>query len=312
MLNITSGKIQRAQKVVIYGAEGIGKTTLAAKFPNPLFIDTEGGSSHLDVRRLEIDDDWNELVHTVREVAASPDVCSTLVLDTADWAEQLCIRDLCKKYKKDSLEDFGYGKGYTYVSEEFMRLLEACDAVIASGINVVVTAHAKMRKFEQPDEMGAYDRWEMKLTRQTAPLIKEWCDMLLFCNYKTYVVNSQSDKQKAQGGKRVMYTNHHPCWDAKNRHDLEDMLEMEYEKIAYIFSKKAAEPKANLKDELKKKLEEAGVTTDELQNLVTAKGHYPETASIEDYNDDFIKRWVFVHWDAIISTIKNNKTKEND
>jgi len=53
MLKITDGKIKRAQKVVLYGSEGIGKSTFAAKFPNPLFIDTEGGTSHMDVRRIE-------------------------------------------------------------------------------------------------------------------------------------------------------------------------------------------------------------------------------------------------------------------
>ena len=50
------------------------------------------------------------------------------------------------------------------MGEEFARLLGAFDTVLASGIHVVITAHAKMRKFEQPDEMGAYDRWEMKLS----------------------------------------------------------------------------------------------------------------------------------------------------
>ncbi|MBR0283530.1 MAG: AAA family ATPase, partial [Oscillibacter sp.] len=52
-LNITSGVVRRAQKVVIYGPEGIGKSTLASKFPNPLFIDTENGTQHMDVRRVD-------------------------------------------------------------------------------------------------------------------------------------------------------------------------------------------------------------------------------------------------------------------
>ena len=46
-----------------------------------------------------------------------------------------------------------------------------------------------MRKFEQPDEMGAYDRWELKLAKKVGPLVKEWADMILFANYKTTVVN---------------------------------------------------------------------------------------------------------------------------
>lgn len=164
MLNITKGKIQRAQKVVIYGPEGIGKSSLAAQFPEPLFIDTEGGTSHMDVRRIDKPKTWEELLNIVKEVVMTPGVCKTLVIDTADWAEQLIVSYLCAKYKQNSIESFGYGKGYTYMSEEFSRLLTACDYVIAVGINVVITAHAKMRKFEQPDEMGAYDRWEMKLS----------------------------------------------------------------------------------------------------------------------------------------------------
>jgi GTPase SAR1 family protein len=236
MLNITRGIVARPQKVVIYGPEGIGKTTLASQTPDPLFIDTEGGSAHLDVRRIEGLKDWEELLSTVKEVAVTKDICKTLVLDTADWAEQLAIAHILDKYKQPSIEAFGYGKGYTYIGEEFTRLLDALDMVIAGGMNVVVTAHAKMRKFEQPDEMGAYDRWEMKLTRQSAPLLKEWCDLLLFCNYETFVVSTENKTAKAQGGKRVMYTSHHPCWDAKNRHGLPDKLDLDYRYLKPIFA----------------------------------------------------------------------------
>ena len=49
---ITTGKVETAKKVVIYGPEGIGKSTLAARFPQPLFIDTEGSTKELDVARL--------------------------------------------------------------------------------------------------------------------------------------------------------------------------------------------------------------------------------------------------------------------
>ena len=50
-MNITTGKRKRAQKVVVYGTEGIGKTTFASHFPSPVFIDTEGSTDHLDVAR---------------------------------------------------------------------------------------------------------------------------------------------------------------------------------------------------------------------------------------------------------------------
>ena len=172
MLNITSGKVSRAQKIVVYGSEGIGKTTFASAFPKPLFIDTEGGTAHMDVNRLAMPDSWDGLVALIEEVSRNPGICGTLVIDTADRAEAMCIDYLCTKFKKAGLEDFGYGKGYQYLSEEYARLLTACDKLVAAGINTVFIAHAKMRKMELPDEQAAFDRWELKLSKQVAPLVK--------------------------------------------------------------------------------------------------------------------------------------------
>lgn len=54
--------------------------------------------------------------------------------------------------------------------------------------------------------------------------------MVLFANYKTIVTKIEG-KNKVQGGSRVMYTSHHPCWDAKNRYGLPDEIPMDYEAI---------------------------------------------------------------------------------
>lgn len=306
MLNILSGKINLPPKVVIYGAEGVGKSTLASQFPDPLFIDTEGSTTYMDVRRLEKPDSFTGLVDLVKAVAAEPDICKTLILDTADWAEQMCIAEVCAKYKKKGIEDFGYGKGYTYISEEFSKLLSAFDAVIKKGICVVITAHAKMRKFEQPDEMGAYDRWEMKLSKQVAPLLKEWCDMLLFCNYKTYVVSTESNTHKAQGGKRVMYTTHHPCWDAKNRHNLPEETDLDFASIAHIFS--VEQPESPALQELRRLMLKDHITADRIQWIVAKKGKYPQSVDIQGYPEEFISGWLIPNWANIVEYVNR---KEN-
>lgn len=239
-MKITKGKIQKAKKVVVYGPEGIGKSTFAARFPDPVFIDTEGSTSAMDVARLPRPTSWNKLLEEVDYIRNHPDVCRTLVVDTIDWAEQLCVDHICSIHNKKGIEDFGYGNGYVYTKEEFGRFLNRLSDVIEVGVNIVLTAHAQLRKFEQPDELGAYDRWELKLGKktqsQTSPLVKEWADMLLFCNYKTYSVATDKDgkKHKAQGGKRVMYTSHHPCWDAKNRYGLPEMCDFDYQVIKGI------------------------------------------------------------------------------
>lgn len=314
MLNITKGKIHRAQKVVIYGPEGIGKSSLAARFPDPVIIDTEGGTAHMDVRRIDKPRSWEELLSIVKEVAATAGICKTLVIDTADWAEQLITTYLCSKYKQNSIESFGYGKGYTYMAEEFSRLLSALDLVIAAGIHVVVTAHAKMRKFEQPDEMGAYDRWEMKLSKQTAPLLKEWCDMLLFCNYQTFVVTSDNDTKKAQGGKRVIYTAHHPAWDAKTRIALPEVIDLDYSKIAFAFEQErktpppAAEPEESPYEQFRQVMAESGVTEDEVRKVVADKGHYAESMPVSEYPAKFISGWLIKYWPQIVEIIDNGRS----
>lgn len=234
---ITGGVVSAPLKVVLYGVEGIGKSSFAARFPQPVFIDTEGGTGRLDVQRLPAPDSWQMLLDEAAAAAAGQVPCQTLVLDTADWAEKLCMAGVCDRFKVKGIEDIGYGKGYTYVKEDFARLLDALDKVAAAGRHVVVVAHAAVARFEQPDAVGSYDRWVMKTSKQVAPLLREWCDMLLFANYKTVVEKSgtgPSAKNKASGGRRVLYTTHNACWDAKNRFGLPDEVPFDYESIRAI------------------------------------------------------------------------------
>lgn len=243
-LKIHTGKAGGALKVVVYGPEGIGKSTLAAHFPRPVFIDTEGSTRHMDVSRTDKPSSWTMLMEQVQYIRSDPGVCSTLVIDTADWAEQLCIASICADKKLSGIEDMGYGKGYVYLAEEFGRLLNLLEEIVGRGVHVVLTAHAMMRKFEQPDEMGAYDRWELKLQKKTSALVKEWSDLLLFANYKTLSVatDDKGKKFKAQGGRRVMYTSHHPCWDAKNRLGLPEELPLDFSALAQYISNQGPVP----------------------------------------------------------------------
>lgn len=257
-MRITRGKIKSAKKVVCYGPEGIGKSTFASRFPNAVFIDTEGSTKDMEVARLPRPSSWEYLLQEIQYVKDNPDVCGSLIIDTVDWAEQLCVEHICDKHHKDGIESFGYGTGYVYTKEEFGRFLNRLEDLVEAGVNIVLTAHAHIKKFEQPDEMGAYDRWELKLGKktssQTAPLVKEWADMLLFVNYKTYsvAVDDKGKKHKAQGGKRIMYTSHHPCWDAKNRYGLPDECEFEYEVIRHIIESSEVEKKEHTRQEEKK------------------------------------------------------------
>ncbi len=343
-MEIIRGTIPGPQKVLIYGPEGIGKSYFASKFPRPVFIDTEGSTRHMDVARTPKPSSWTMLLQQVAYFKANPNEFDTLVIDTADWAEQLCKTHICAKANKDGIEDFGYGKGYTYLAEEFGRLLNLLQELIDAGMHIVLVAHATMRKFEQPDEMGAYDRWELKLEKKVYPLTKEWADLILFANYKTYVVKTDEKTAKAQGGKRVMYTTHHPCWDAKNRCDLLDELSLDYDEIKHCIISRSGQPAAFPKPEPPKSVEqqfeqiilqpepptakpepadwtdisipknipkplfdlmkEHRVMEADIQRAVASKGYYPADTPISKYDPGFVDGVLIGAWGQVHQIIK--------
>lgn len=337
-MNISNGIQPHPVKMVLYGVEGIGKSTFASKAPDPLFIDTEGSTKDLNVKRVDPSPKtWMELVTYIQEIRNSNEVfCKTLVIDTADWAERMCIRHICDKNQKSGIEDWGYGKGYTYVYEEFGKLINALTDIVNKGINVIILAHASLRKFEQPDENGSYDRYTLKLNdspkTSIANMIKEWADVVLFANYKTFVIDVDG-KKKAQGGQRVMYTTHHPAWDAKNRYGMPDELPFEFSQIERIFGaapvsvsvpvnddlpfeitddapKRCFDPQISDPDfptELRPLMMAKEVTEQEIRQAVASKGICPADMPVSKYPPDFVKGMLIAQFDKVYEQILINR-----
>lgn len=345
-MNITKGIISKPVKVCVYGVEGIGKTTFASQFPEPLFFDLDKGSAQLNVSRVTDITSWPLLLSGIKEIYDNPTICKTLVIDTADAAERMCIDYICGKFNKKGIEDFGYGAGYTYLTEEFARFLVQLDACIGQGINVVVLAHAILKTVTLPEEMGTYDHWELKLSSKTtnkvAPLVKEWADLLLFANYKTILIEDGTRK-KAAGGKRIMYTTHTTFADAKNRFSLAEELPFDYNEIARLIPNGAApsvkpmqEKKQDAKQKTVKKSEpeptvqiqdtaapatstvnatlqkvydlmkQENITEEQIRKAVAMKGYFPEDMPMKDYPADFIDGVLIGAWEQIKTFILNN------
>lgn len=345
-MKISSGRKKMPQRVVIYGPEGIGKSTLASQFPNPIVIDTEGSTFQLDVNRFDDNpSSWNMLLSQVKYINDNPNLYQTLVIDTADWAEKLTKEHIVNAKGWSSLSTPGWGEGFTELEATFGNFLNGLTAIMNKGMNVVLVAHSQIKTFTKPDEAGSYDRYELKLEKKTSALVKEWADTIIFVNYETYI--TKKDKQgkgTATGGKRVMYFSHRPAWDAKNRWGLsEDAYPLDYEVIKPFIQDEGAseqpvnapveEPKPDItekhKEDFKETNEETpfeetttvdpalqqlmnteGFTLDDVLFAIYAKGVYPYGTAYENMDESFIKGAVIGQWDGLKGFIKKIKDEK--
>lgn len=235
-LKIVRGKQAAPAKVVLYGGEGIGKTTLAAQFPDPLILDTEDGTNQLDVARVVVGD-WQTMRTAVAALAVDRQGFSTLVVDSIDWAERLLVEWVCKDNGKDSVEAFGFGKGWVMVAEQMGKFLDSLDNLVRAGMNVVLVGHSTVKRVSPPEMTEGYDRHELKLSKQVSPLVKEWADAVIFLNYRTRVVEGNDGRAKAVGGKeRFMFAERCAAFDAKNRYGLPAEMPMNIAALAPMFA----------------------------------------------------------------------------
>jgi len=260
-LNVIRGVQKAAARIVAYGTEGVGKTTLAAQFPGALILDTEGGSKRLNVARIHCPD-FMALVAAMNDLVRDAEGFETIVIDTIDSAERSLIDRVAADAGKKSIEDFGFGKGYVAVAERTSRFLALADQLIARGLNVAFIAHAAVKRVSPPDQSDGFDRYELKLVRQTAPLFKEWADLLLFCTYKMRLIEGGDGRKKGLGGReRIMFSERSAAYDAKNRYGLPAEMPMAAESLAPVFEA-AGQPVATPSDSLAATLERIAVATE--------------------------------------------------
>jgi hypothetical protein len=338
-MQLTQGIRQEPQRIVLYGPEGIGKSTLASQLPDPVFLDVEGSTSDLNVVRAPAPGSWRALVDQVGEFGRDHHGRKTLVIDTADWAEKLCIAHICASNNMTSLGgEKDFGRSYNLLEQEWCRFLDSLSRVATSGMHVCLTAHAGVKNTRQPDVDAGYDRWELKMERKTAAATKEWARTVLFLNYKTYIVEDKG-KKRGTGGHRVMYASHSPAWDAKNRCGLPDEMRMEFGEISRLFSvdMPASTPNptpplpsasgavnvtpaapstatiappvtpnltapstlGNFLGPLFELMQRDGVSEREIQLAVAKRGYYPADTPLTNYDPQFVAGKLVAYWPQV-------------
>jgi hypothetical protein len=231
-------------RYVIYGREGIGKTSLAAQMPTPLFLQMKGETgleTLIDAGQLtntphlpEITT-WIDLMDALNWILESDPPYKTLVIDALNGAERLCHEHVCQRdFDGDWSEKgfMGYMRGYEVALADWRQFLARLDAIrLKHKMTIVVLSHAKVSTFKNP-EGPDYDRFQPDVTPKTWSLTHKWADAVLFWNFEAQVAQvqenrkAQTKKGKLIGQNRILYTQNAGAYDAKNRLGLPPEIDM--------------------------------------------------------------------------------------
>ena len=229
--------VARPPRIVLYGTHGIGKSTFAAQAPNPVFIQTEEGLDAINVTAFPLCQSFEDMIDAIGSLAQEDHDFGTVVIDSADWAEQLVHKRVAKDNNVATIDAIGYGRGYKAATDYWKQLLEGLDHLRADkNMQVILLAHTQVKRFDDP-LADPYDRYQLDLHHGSASLISEWCDILMFANQQYSTVKSdvgfnQKITRAVGNGNRVLYTQERPGWQAKSRWPLPDQLSLDYTKFA--------------------------------------------------------------------------------
>lgn len=261
LANIIRGKVYAAWLVLIYGVDGVGKTTLAAGAPNPIFLGPEKGSNHLDVARFPLPGTWGEVLEAIRNLIVDAGGFKSLVIDTWDWLEPLLIAHLCRRDGVSSREEIagGYGKWVDAAKDEIRVLFAALEQLqSAQKMNVVFLAHCEIKNFKNPQGED-YDRYVVAGNDKLASVLRQWVEAVYFANHETFADKDKKTK-RVRGistGARYLYTQRTAAYDAKDRYGLPEQVLLDWGEME---AKRAAAHVATeqLKTEIERKAKELG------------------------------------------------------
>jgi hypothetical protein len=251
---VKRGSLAHPLRHLLYGSEGIGKSTLAKHAPNPIWFDCENGTAQLDLARYLFRDDelghvpasMAEVYAAIEDLRVSEHGFQTLVLDTVDAMEVLVHRHVCDREsgKKStlnksgkafhSIEDFGFGKGFNLAIDEWRLLCHQLDRLrIQRGMGIILLGHSVIRTYKNP--VGEdFDRFQLRVHDKSAGFLREWSDIVGYCAFEDGAskLDGEDSRDRPRGyttGRRLIHLERTAAWDAKARVPMPAEVEIQVE-----------------------------------------------------------------------------------
>lgn len=246
---IKTGKQALPRRVVLYGVQGIGKSTWASQAPSPVFVPFEDGLADIDCARLPLVETYNGALEAVNELIKEPHDYRTVVIDSLGWFEplmdQMAVDEWNKRVdsgraqgaKADAIEDIKFGKGRLIQVPWWRRLLAGLDMLRRErGMHTILLGHARSRSICPPDG-PPYDRYGIRIARPAEELVYDWADDVLFAHYPRSVSAHDAGWDRThyevrESDTRQLITTDNTMCFAKNKCGLEQHIPMSWAKYA--------------------------------------------------------------------------------
>ncbi len=251
---IKKQKDDSPDRIVMYGDEGVGKTSFAAGAPAPVFIAPEVRFRDLVVENFPKPEAWSDILDQVDALDSGDHNYRTAVLDTLDATEALIHKDICARNGWASIMDPGWQNGEKAAVDEWRILLAALDRLRERrGMQIILTAHGRNGKFKQAHTEVDWNRWTMNIDERATNLIAGWADTILFAQFETFArVGKKGQKVRGtSSGRRVCRTQFDAAWLAKNTYSLPPAIALSWQEYAMLRDGRGRDRSAELVQEIR-------------------------------------------------------------